>query len=42
VLVERDRRKKKKAGVRKKDIDELEPLNSLIKTSKFFISLSDL
>jgi len=42
VLAERDRRKKKKASVRKKDIDELKPPNPPIKTPKSFVSLSDL
>jgi len=34
--------RKRKSGIRKKDIDELEPPNPLIKTPKPFISLSDL
>jgi len=42
VLVERYRRKKKKAGVRKKDIDELEPSDPPIETPKTFVSHSDL
>jgi len=41
VLAERDRRKKKKAGTRKKDIGELKPPNPPIKTPKSFVSLSD-
>jgi len=41
VLEERDGRRKMKAGVRKKDIDELGPPNPPITTTKSFISLSD-
>jgi len=36
------REKKKKASVRKKDIDELKPPNPPIKTPKSFVSLSNL
>jgi len=42
MLAGRDLRKRGKAGVRKKDIDEPEPPNPPIKTPKSFVSLSDL
>ena len=42
MFAERDRRKKKKASVKKKDIDELKPPNPPIKIPKSFVSLSDL